>query len=538
MATIKLDDVRNANGLTNKMICALWDIAVELHHRQDVKVAVFSAAGAYFCTGGAFGGSDPDDALYRPELSPGMTEEERSDAGNWPTALTFYLLSTLPQYKIASIRGANMGAGNSLIASMDFVVAPEKKCALSFKEAMRGLAACMSWQGVLSKVGIPNARRLTLCSEEIDAHQARKHGFVDEVISGSLDVALKECDTRALEKGQEIANLDDATIRSMKTTGPYGCKTNLLPCPRGVQDTEAIKWELGYDEAVKEVISKCGRSGRPLAAQLSDRMWEHDSVQLKRVGKGVAIIKLTSPETGNALDKNTVTALLDALVELHGSVGKVRLVCVHASGDVFCSGLDKSLSSDDEQLHRMLFLFWMLPMYVVGVVKGEVSGLGHALCCTFDMLVAEESRALFDFSGLQLECGGEYVVPRVGTSKIEQLINMREKQSASQAEELSIVHHVYSTKVELDEFLENLCRKISNTAPNAVAESKVYQQTVGSSTIDIGVLGFMCRHITKRMSDPEFQDALAQITVPMYKAKFNRDSDGELSVMMPSMTTK
>jgi len=52
------------------------------------------------------------------------------------TATMFYLLANIPQYKIASIRGSNMGAGNSLIASMDYVCAPlTKKTKMDFKEA-------------------------------------------------------------------------------------------------------------------------------------------------------------------------------------------------------------------------------------------------------------------------------------------------------------------------------------------------------------------------------------------------------------------
>lgn len=35
-----------------------------------------------------------------------------------------YLMSTLPQYKVAAIRGNVLGAGISLVAAMDYVVAP------------------------------------------------------------------------------------------------------------------------------------------------------------------------------------------------------------------------------------------------------------------------------------------------------------------------------------------------------------------------------------------------------------------------------
>jgi len=525
VASVKLNDIRGANGLTQKTTSALTDLAVELHGRPDVKVIVFTAGGAYFCTGGAFGGNaGDDDYLYAPSVDPGLSDFEKGVAGNMPTALLFYLLNTLPQYKVAAIRGKSMGAGNSLIASMDYVVAPAtKKTGLSFLESTRALSFCMSWQGILSKVGVPKARSLVLISDDVDAYQGKECGIVDEVVEGaSAEATLRLADQKAMEKGAEVARLPDDEIRKLKTTGPGGTKTKLLAVPTGARGCQALQGHVpDYKAAVEEVISKCGRTGRPAPARLSKEMWGHQTVQLERCGQHMAVIRLTNAEAGNALSKATVEGLLDALIELHKSVGKVRLVCVRAEGSAFCSGLEQSLPAADEQLQQMLFLFWMLPMYVLGFVEGKVSGHGIALCSTFDA-VAATMPVVFDFEGLTPDLGGEFVSARIGAASLKELVGNGAKKTAGEAKELGIVSKACSGRPQMTEHLEYVCDRLSQCAPNAVADSKAALQTVGSTTVDMSILKFMSTHIAKRNLDPEFNDAILAISLPTHKPAYNR----------------
>merc|ERR1719460_1957170 len=103
-------------------------------------------------------------------------------------------------------------------------------------------------------------------------------------------------------------------------------------------------------------------------------------------------ITLQRKDKGNAIDKEMMDGLLDALVELHKGFTSVRMLEVKADGDVFCSGLDKSLKDDDEQVQRLLFLFDMLPMVTVGIVQGPASGFGVALCATFDHICMDANK--------------------------------------------------------------------------------------------------------------------------------------------------
>eukprot|EP00913_Durusdinium_trenchii_P033590 g31444.t1 len=95
---------------------------------QKVKVVVFTASGFYFSSGGAFGADIPEDDInFAPKLKPGASQFDAGVAENLLVAHLLYLLSTLPQYKVAAIRGSILGAGISLVAAMDYVLAPESR---------------------------------------------------------------------------------------------------------------------------------------------------------------------------------------------------------------------------------------------------------------------------------------------------------------------------------------------------------------------------------------------------------------------------
>jgi enoyl-CoA hydratase/carnithine racemase len=523
LAIVKLDDVRNANGLTQKTTAALTDIAIELHGRPDVKVVLFTAAGAYFCTGGAFAANDPTDKWYTPEIPQGLSLKDTGTEGSMPTAMLFYLMCTLPQYKVASIRGENMGAGNSLICSMDYVIAPDtKKTKCNFKEATRGLASCISWQGIVSKLGAGRARAVTLCSDTKDAFGCKALGVVDEVVQApSAEVAMRTSDETARAKAEEVAKLPMEEIKKLKTTGS-GTKGKLFKAPEGAKDCQSVQGPVpDYWKAVEEVIEACGATGRPAAARLSKQMWPHSSVELKLKGQHVAVIRLNSPETDNAIDKGIVAGLIDACIELHRSIGRVRLVVLQADGPNFCAGLDKSLAADDKQLHRMLFLLYMLPMYVMVEVQGKASGLGAVLALACDRIIMMSS-ATYDFKGLTPSLGGEYISNWVGPAKLKELA-AGAPLTAEAAKEMHLAYSVASSAKDVEEEMATVCELTTYTAPNAVAEEKGFVQQLAGANVNFDTLWSISAHVAYRNMDPEFDDAIGAVIDPDHKPHYRKD---------------
>lgn len=518
IAFINLQDTKNANGITPKFQQALYDICIELYNKPQIKVAVFTAAGAYFCTGGAFAmGNDPEQSQYEPENSLDNDEKEGYTASNWTLGQTIYLLNVLPQYKVAAIRGESMGAGNSIIAAMDYVIAPEKQVKMHFMEVKRGVASCLTWQGIISKLGASQTRRFTLVGDQINAEEAKEAGLIQEIYG-----SLTSSNERAMEKGREIADtMSQQEINSMKNSGPLR-RSPQVKIPDVVRN-ECVSLQgenPDWEAVVDEVIADCGRTGRPAPLRLSQEMWPHKSVQLTKSGQQMARITLTRKQADNAIDQAMLEGLLDAVVELHRSIGKVRLVEVHAKGDVFCSGLDKDLSENSAQVQQMLFLFSMLPMPVLGVVQGRVSGLGVALCSTFDLMAVDAQKAKFNFSGLALDKSGIFTINRIGEKQAGELVKKKTELDAAKAREVKLATDVFHGKQELANKVKEICAKVSLTGPNGVAVQKYFVQKVAADDLTLDTMYSLAGHIGSRQIDPEFNDAIMGIMDRSHKPRY------------------
>eukprot|EP00930_Biecheleria_cincta_P045068 TRINITY_DN31060_c0_g1_i1.p1 TRINITY_DN31060_c0_g1~~TRINITY_DN31060_c0_g1_i1.p1 ORF type:complete len:603 (+),score=112.48 TRINITY_DN31060_c0_g1_i1:23-1831(+) len=521
LARVKFDDQANANGITAKFTDAMLDIAVELHRRPEVKVVLFTAAGAYFCTGGAFAATD--EPGYGPLIDPKLDAFEKLVLSNKPIGHLLYLLSTLPQLKVASIRGGNLGAGVSLIAAMDYVVCPERKTTLTFLEAQRGLAACPSWQGGVSKLGVMRMRRFCLLSDMLDAEAAQRMGLVDELIEGAASYAFSAADARAEAKAKASLLLSDTDRQALKTTGPLGCRNRLLPLPAAVRGSRALQGPVpDWRDAVTEILDGCGRKGRPAPARLSRELWPHEEVELEMAGQGIALITLHRP-TGH-VPLSTVHGLLDALVELHKSVGKVRVAVLRVQAGAWTPPEDQEAI---EKLQQAIFLLYMLPMYALGLAEGRLAGAALPLYGALDCLLADRE-AVFDFSCLDKKCPGveDILTPRIGEVALQQLAAAGAELSAEEAKEHSLVAEVFDGKPGFRQYLEGVCEKASACAPNAVAQSKAFLQQIGASTLNRENLAKIVSHVARRQMDPEFEDSVRQVIqkdhVPAYNQPCSR----------------
>jgi enoyl-CoA hydratase len=519
VAYIQLVDVRTGNGLTPKNTAALFDICDYLIKNPQIKVAVFTASGAYFCSGGAFTGVDLEQMKYAPRHEADKSEWQMNADGNLNLAMLMYMFNCIPQYKIAAIRGENMGAGNSLIAAMDYVIAPQEKCKLHFMEVKRGVASCMSWQGCLAKIGARQMQRLTIVGDNISAQEAKFMGLVQEIHGTNA-----QANERAIELGKEMAAKSHEELKAMKNSGPLA-RFPALKLPAAVREScsELQNDDPDFEVLTNEVMEDCGRTGRPAALRLSQELWPHKSVKLVKCGQQLMRITLSRKNAGNKINKAMLEGLLDALLELHKSIGRVRLVEVRAQGDgAFCAGLDDDLSEDDAQVQQMLFLFSMLPMPVLGIVEGPVSGIGIALCSTFDLLAADSKKASFSFEGLKFDddkCG-VFLHNRCG-EKAKDLGNVS-AMNAEEARQAKLVTSVFQTKEDLSEVVASICDKVSLTGPNGVAVQKFFTNKMCyyGASMDLQKMQTLSGHISTRQVDPEFADAIAGIMDKNHKPRY------------------
>merc|ERR1712232_1534956 len=140
----------------------------------------------------------------------------------------------------------------------------------------------------------------------------------------------------------------------------------------------------------------------------------------------------------------------------------------------------------------------MLPMPVLGIIQGSVSGFGVALCSTFDLVFADSATANFNFEGLGVE-SGTYVANRFrSVSKVEALVSSKTTLSAEEAYGMLLATQIFSGDQELKQKVEEVCQKVSITGPNGVAQQKRYVQKLSMVPITAEQLALLAGHIGYR----------------------------------------
>ena len=183
---------------------------------------------------------------------------------------------------------------------------------------------------------------------------------------------------------------------------------------------------------------------------------------LKSVEDGVMKIVLNRPEAMNALSREMMTGLTDALEEAAGS-RDIGCVVVRGAGDkAFCAGGDvKSMAAGRDQektyedkvhdIRRRMVVSELLHEMgkpTIAMVNGPAAGAGMAMALACDLRFAGRAArfvtafAKIGFSG---DFGGSYFLSRlVGTAKARELYFTSEPVHADEALALGMVNRVHA----------------------------------------------------------------------------------------------
>ena len=146
---------------------------------------------------------------------------------------------------------------------------------------------------------------------------------------------------------------------------------------------------------------------------------------LLSVSGGVATIRLSRPDAGNALDLPSALALRDAVAEIADSRAGVHVAVLRAEGRLFCAGGDvRAMAAAPDRaafvaelagvLHQALSGLRALPVPVVAVVQGTAAGAGIGLLLAADIVVAAEHATFvpaYASVGLSPDCGVSALLP-------------------------------------------------------------------------------------------------------------------------------
>ena len=195
----------------------------------------------------------------------------------------------------------------------------------------------------------------------------------------------------------------------------------------------------------------------------------------------VAVITINRPKQLNALNKNTIVELNQAL-SIFKENSEVRCIILTGSGDkAFVAGADikefadfdiekgKDLAlSGQEKLFNYIENF---PKPIIGAINGFAlgGGLELAMACHFRVASENAKMGLPEVSlGVIPGYGGTQRLPQlIGKGKALELITTAKMINATQALQYQLVNYV----VTLDELLEKchqLAASVSNNSPKAI----------------------------------------------------------------------
>lgn len=187
--TLNRPEARNA--MSRQMVEELLGIADLLDDTREIRGVILRGAGGHFCAGGDI--KDMAEARAKA-ASEGLPAWQRFNRA-FGTLLQRY--DALPQVTIAILEGAVMGGGFGLACISDVAIA-HQDAQFAMPETSLGILPAQIAPFVVKRIGLTQARRLTLLGSRINGGDARELGLVHfsepsaEAIEARLADVLKQ----------------------------------------------------------------------------------------------------------------------------------------------------------------------------------------------------------------------------------------------------------------------------------------------------------------------------------------------------------
>ena len=208
-----------------------------------------------------------------------------------------------------------------------------------------------------------------------------------------------------------------------------------------------------------------------------------------RVVKGVLRILLNRPQARNALSRQMVAELQEAVAQA-SSDDSVRALALRGAGGHFCAGADladmasarmesagdvDAMAAINRSFGALISAVHDCPKTVVAVVEGSVFGGGVGLACVADVcLVSRDAKIGLPEVTLGLPPAQiiPFVVGRVGLSQARRLALTGARVDGTEAFRIGLAHALADDGEALDQLLEQTLAQIQRCAPQASLMTK------------------------------------------------------------------
>lgn len=210
---------------------------------------------------------------------------------------------------------------------------------------------------------------------------------------------------------------------------------------------------------------------------------------------GISYIRLNRPERYNALNKETLIALLEVVEKVEKNDD--RIVILSGEGKAFCAGGDIAMMKDFDNreyfdtvmdsIAQIIRKLYVMPKIVISAVQGSAAGLGLSLALVADYVVTHQDAKfamLFMGVGLAPDGAGHFwAEQRLGTHRAKQFIWGNPKQvSGTEAKAVGLADIV--TDGEVVEEAENLGQKLLKSPLEAILKTKMTYHEGHLSTLN------------------------------------------------------
>lgn len=213
--------------------------------------------------------------------------------------------------------------------------------------------------------------------------------------------------------------------------------------------------------------------------------------------EAVAVISLSRPEALNALDRELVETLGDALDRVSADES-VRAVVLTGEGGAFCSGVDlreamaalgrsEPLGERLAGFHRLIRVITCSAKPFVAAVDGPAVGFGADLALACELRVLSDRAYLqekFVNIGLMPDGGGTFHLPRlIGVGRALEAMLLGERIDAAAALALGLANRVVPAEALMSTAL-GVAQRLTEGPPLALARIKRAVRASLSGTLD------------------------------------------------------
>ena len=221
-----------------------------------------------------------------------------------------------------------------------------------------------------------------------------------------------------------------------------------------------------------------------------------DNVQVRKDGPSGTIV-LNRPDRRNALSREIVTMLIQALDDLHNE-RSVRAVILTGSGDTFCSGTDlhqlqetaaaenamELWQEDAESFLELIEKMLRYPKPIIASINGWVVGTGAALMLASDIVIANNRSKVFmpeARRGLSASVTTPLLSFRVGSSMASRILYSGVPFDSVQAVSLGLFHEVVENDLVWARSYEVAKQCASGARESHQMTKQMMNQTIGET---------------------------------------------------------